>query len=412
MAINVETQLPGGTKTINEEFFDALVRHQVGLLRLSGSIKNDVIALLDATEQDLADKIISRLAGHRGLNTPADVRRMQTLLKSLRATRLPAWDKINAIWVKELREIAKMEPPFVDRALKTVVPVVLETTLPSNALLRSIVATKPFQGKTLRGWASNVRRADITRIEDQIKIGMVQGESNVTIARRVVGTKILKGKDGVTEITRRQADAVTRTAVNAIANQAKQAYYQENSHLFTEELYTATLDSRTTPICQSLDGQKFPIGEGPIPPVHIRCRSLRVAIIDGNVIGQRPARNFTEPQIVREFAKQEGLPSSLTRRANLPRGTKGTFDTFKARRIRELTGRVPAKVSYQDWLDRQPAAFQDDVLGKTKGALFRRGDLKLTKFVNKSGDSVTLSQLARTEAQAFRDAGLNPEDFL
>jgi SPP1 gp7 family putative phage head morphogenesis protein len=412
MVINVNTQLPGGVGTINEAYFDALVRHQVGLLRLTGSVKKDVIKLLDATEQDIADKIRVRLANHKGLSTPRDVQRLQSLLKSIKATRLTAWKQVDALWVKEMRELAKSEPAFASGALKTVVPVTLETVLPSNELLRSIVSTRPFEGKTLKQWSRSVSAADVRRIEDQIKIGMVQGESSDAIARRVVGTAKLRGRNGVTEITRRQAAGVTRTAVIAISNQAKREFYRANEVLFAEELYVATLDSRTSPICKSLDGERFPVSEPPYPPLHFNCRSLRTAIIKGEVIGRRPAKSSTEPGLVREFSRKEGLAQTFTRRAQLPRGQKGAFDRFKAQRVRELTGNVPAKVSYGEWLRRQSAEFQNDTLGVTKARLFRKGKLNLDRFVNRAGDEIPLSQLARTDAAAFRAAGLNPEDFL
>lgn len=411
MAINPEKQLPGGVRTANDEFFDALVRHQIGLLRLSGSIQNDVVELLNASEQDIADKIRTRLRNHKGLDTPAAVARLERLLRSIRATRLTSWKQVDAVWVKELMDLSKAEPKFVDGALKTVSPVVLETTLPSNALLRSIVTTRPFQGKTLRQWARSVSAADLRRIDDQIKTGMVLGESSDDIARRVVGTRAQAGRNGTTEITRRQAVAITRTAVIAISNQAKREYYRENEKLFTLELYTATLDNRTTPICQSLDGQRFPVGEPPYPPLHIQCRSLRVAVMDGDVLGRRPARAFTERTLVKEFTRKEGI-KGVTTRKTLPHGKKGKFDDFSAIRKRELTGTVPAKVAYQEWLGRQSVAFQNDVLGVTKGKLFRKGKLKLTKFVNRAGNELPLSQLAKTEAAAFRAAGLDPEDFL
>lgn len=90
---------------------------------------------------------------------------------------------------------------------------------------------------------------------------------------------------------------------------------------------------------------------------------------------------------------------------------KGSFDEFSRRRIRELTGRVPAKMTYQEWLTTQPATFQDDVLGKTRGKLFRKGGLTLDKFVNQAGDEIPLSDLARLHAEAFRAAGLDPVGF-
>ena len=42
----------------------------------------------------------------------------------------------------------------------------------------------------------------------------------------------------------------------------------------------------------------------------------------------------------------------------------------------------------QGWLGRQSAAFQDDVLGRTRGLLFRKGGLRLDRFVNRAGDEL------------------------
>jgi len=408
---NADRQLPGGLKTVNEEFFDAMVRHQIGLLRMNSDIQAKTFAILDATEEDMAQQIRRRLRNHSGLDTPAQVRRLNILTKVIRSSRLKAWEQVTGVWVEELVALANTEPVTVSGILKTVVPVSLETVIPASELLRSIVTTRPFQGKTLRQWAASVSRADIARIEGQIKIGMVQGETSQAIARRIVGTVAQRGRNGVTEISRRQATAITRTGINAIANQAKREFYQANRNLFTMELYTATLDNRTTPICQSLDGRQFPIGEGPYPPVHMQCRSLRVAIIDRNVIGNRPAKPSTERMLVRQFTRDRNI-SGVTSRARLPRGTKGDFDRFSRQQIRQSTGQVPAKVTYQQWLNRQSTEFQNDVLGPTRGVLFRKGELRLTRFVNRAGDRIPLSQLARTDAAAFRAAGLDPENFL
>ena len=101
----------------------------------------------------------------------------------------------------------------------------------------------------------------------------------------------------------------------------------------------------------------------------------------------------------------------MSSRGALPRGHRGAFDQYSRGRVRELTGQVPANVNYETFLRRQSVEFQEDVLGKTKARLFRRGDLSLDKFVNRRGDELTLQELARREAQAFRDAGLDPDDF-
>lgn len=397
--------------TVNEELFDALIRHQIYLLRMSGAVRNKVLRLLDATEADIADKIRSRLMGADGLNTPASVRRLEATLSAIRAIRLKAWDQVTETWLQDLQDLATNEPILMAGVVKTVAPVILDTVLPSAGLLKNIVTSSPFEGRTLKEWASSVAAEDIRRIENQVRVGMVQGESSAAIARRVVGTANLRGVDGVTQITRRNAEAITRTAVNHIANQARAEFLNANSDLFEEEQYVATLDSRTTPVCRSNDGKRFPVGKGPRPPLHFNCRSLRVPVIDGDALGMRPAKPVTEKQLLREFSQQKGFPAPK-KRADLPHGTKTAYDQFARSRIRELTGRVPGHTTYQQWLTRQSTAFQDDVLGVTRARLFRSGGLTLDRFVNRTGDEIPLSQLARSHADAFKAAGLDPEDFL
>ncbi len=400
----VDEQIPGVPDNANEAFFDAMVRHQIGLLRVSGRVRNRVLKILDDTEADIARQIRDRLSKGRSVS------RQEALVKVIRSIRNDAWDQAIAVWREELLAVARSEPDFVANALRTVSPVALDLAIPSAALLNSIVTARPFEGQVLREWTRSIRRSDINRIEQQIRIGVTQGEPAGTIARRVVGTARQRGRNGVTEITRRNAEAITRTAVNSITNHAKREFYSLNSDIFEEELYVATLDSRTTPICQSLDGKRYPVGEGPIPPLHFNCRSLRVALIDGQAIGNRPMRQFTQRQLLREYTSSNSLKSA-TRRADLPRGHKGRFDEFSRTRVRELTGRVDAKVTYGQWLTRQSREFQDDVLGRTRGRLFRRGELSLDKFVNRRGDQISLEELASREASAFRAAGLDPEDF-
>lgn len=398
--------------TANEELFDALVRHQILLLRMSGAIRLRIQGLLDATEADIREKIMARLANAGGgLTSPAEVRRLDALLSVIRTIRLKAWSQIDEAWVQEVMAVAQAEPEFMSGIVKTVVPVQLTLALPAPELLSAIVTSNPFEGRTLKQWAQSLAAEDLRRIENSIRVGMVQGESTNEIARRVVGTARLKGVDGVTEITRRGAEAITRTAVNHVSNQARQAFLHANSDLFDEEQYVATLDSRTTPVCRANDGKRFPVGKGPIPPLHFRCRSLRVAVLLGDVLGNRPAKPVTERMLLREWSQQNGItaPSS---RAGLPHGTKTAYDQFARARIRELTGQVPGKTTYQQWLTRQSAAFQDEVLGPTRARLFRKGGLTLERFVNRAGDEIPISQLAKAHADAFRAAGLDPEDFL
>lgn len=396
-------------ETANEAFLSALLRHQIYILRFSEKLRKKIIDLLSATEQDLEDKIISRLRGATGLSSPGQLQRMQTLQRILKNIRLKSWEQVNEAWLEELTALAAAEPATVSKIITTISPVVVETVLPPPRLLEALVKSKPFQGRVMKDWIKTLRDEDIRRIEASVQIGMAQGESNSDIAKRVVGTAQLRGTEGVTEITRRQAAALTRTAVNFIGNEARSAFFKANSDIIEGEQFVATLDARTTAVCRGNDGKKFPLGEGPIPPLHFNCRSLRVPVLLGDALGDRPAKPVTNKQLLREFSAKNDI--NVKSRDDLPRGLKGDFDKFSRKRIRELTGQLPATTTYQTWLKSQSKQFQEDVLGKTKAKLFRDGKLQLDQFVSRNGTELTLSQLARKHADAFRAAGLDPEAF-
>lgn len=395
---------------VNQNIHDAFIRHQIHLLRVSGAMRNEITALLDKTEKDLAEQIRKRLDGHAGAAS-LGTRRMKLLEEYVRFLRQNAWAEVNAAWLKNLTDMAKAEPGFIAGLIQSASPVALSFTLPDSSLIQGIVKNNPFEGRVLKDWANDIKEQDIQRILSQIRIGMLQGESSAQIASRIVGTAEMKGSNGVTEITRRNAAAITRTAVMAISNDVRTAFYEANSDILEKERFVATLDSRTTPVCRANDGKVFDIGTGPKPPLHFNCRSLRVPYFLEGALGDRPARNFTQKQLLREYAEENDLDLPRTR-ADLPRGYKTGFDDFARKRMRELTSVVPASENFNTFLRRQTKDIQDDILGVTRARLFRAGKLNMDSFVDKSGRTYTLRELASKYRAIFAEAGLEPEDFL
>lgn len=406
------TRVPpeGQGQTANEAFLAALIRHQMGLVRYAGYVSSRVIGLLNRAEAEMADRIRSRLLNNTGLSTPAEIRRYESLIKVIENIRTNAFAQATEELITQMQDLAVAEAQFIQTTTLTTAPAIIQTAMPATRQLKAIALSRPFQGRLLRDWARTIMSDDLARIRGQIQAGMVAGDTSAVIARRIVGTARLRGGDGVTEITRRAAMSLTRTAVNHVATVARNEFFEENSDLFDEEQFVATLDSRTTLVCASNDGKRFPIGRGPMPPLHWQCRSVRVPVLDGQVLSARPAKAITEQQIMREYNAANG--TSARDRKSLPRGHKGSYDKFRRQRIREMTGQVPGTTTYDQFLRSQPASFQNDVLGITKAKLFREGNLTLDRFVARDGSELSLSQLARTDAAAFKAAGLNPGDYL
>lgn len=382
----------------------ALVRHQTYLLRYSNTVRNVMTELLAEVEPDLTMRIRDILRdGTKGLTTPREVQQLQRLKAQVESLRGGAWDKANEYLTTEMGALAAAEVSTSAGLIRTLSPVFLEVSLPPMQLVRSIAMARPFEGRTLREWAQAMKADDLRRINAAIQVGMLQGESGPQIANRVAGT------GSVSHMTTKQVQAITRTAVMHITNASRTETFRANADIIVGEIFVATLDSRTTPRCRALDRKQFDVGLGPQPPLHIACRSLRVARLNAEEIGNRPFKPFTQKMLVREYAKANNL-GSISDRDDLPRGSKGKFDDWARKRARELIGQTPSTTSYQQFLEKQSREFQDDTLGKTKGALFRAG-LRLDQFVAREGTELTLAQIAKRHASIFRAAGLDPAAF-
>ena len=367
--------------TANENIRDAMIRHQIGLIRASGTLSKQIIKQLRASEKEIRKQIERRLAEikDRGSDVgPTTTTRLLEIERQLRDLLGKTHRVIQEDTRKFMGEIALREPVFVKELIEDALPVIVNFGVPPARVLREIVRTSPIDGKVLGDWLKKFEENDVERMMDEIRRGLVQGEGIPQITRRIFGTTKLDGRDGSRMISRRGAEMMARTVTNGIGNQARQAFFKENASLIQFEVYTATLDNRTTVICASLDGQKFKVGVGPISPLHPSCRSTRVPAINGRLIGERPAKSVTRGEL-------EGLNPQQRRK-----------------RVNELTGRVPASQSYSQFLKRQTVPFQNEVLGVERARLFRQGKLTLDRFVDDSGRVFSLDELMRREPQAFR----------
>ena len=151
-----------------------------------------------------------------------------------------------------------------------------------------------------------------------------------------------------------------------VATNARMAVMEENDDVVIGYEWVSTLDSRTSPICQARDSQVFLFTDKfqPKPPAHINCRSS------------------TSPKLSPEF---------------------DIFDQGATRASKGADGgkQVSADLSYYEWLKRQPANFQDEILGKTKGAIFRNAGLDAEQFrkitVDNLGRPLTLDEMAAAD---------------
>ena len=106
-----------------------------------------------------------------------------------------------------------------------------------------------------------------------------------------IGTKeMTKRLANKTSLAYRVAETLMRTEITNTYNQATLQGYK-SSGIVIEYEYLATLDNRTSDICQALDGKVFKVKNAIVglnyPPMHPRCRSTTLSKFDDEVFERR-----------------------------------------------------------------------------------------------------------------------------
>ena len=282
---------------------------------------------------------------------------------------------------KIIIELSEYEAEFEKRALESTIK--YDFDLPSSEQIKSAVLSTPLSisgangGSLVDGFYKDVTEGEIKRITNIMTMGYAQGKTNYQITQDL--------KNMGFNLTGRNVEYLVRTTMQHTANQARQATWKANKKVITAVEWVSTLDSKTSTVCQALDGRKYPLDKGPRPPAHVNCRSTTIAVLD---------KRFKE------------LEKGRTRTAR-------DLETGK-------TKNVSANTTYYSWLKRQPAAVQDSIIGKTKGKLLRNGGLTSKRFaamqLDKNFNPLPLYGkdgkvgMADLEPAAFIKAGIDLKD--
>lgn len=392
-------------KPFQNKLFDIEIMHSVGLKRLEISNAKKVSKFLEQVEEDVFKKA-SNSEFYQGRITREKRRQLNKTIK-----RVQKDIAINDRWTfrrlrKQMENLAEYEYAFQTRAVKAAAPFPVGVVSAEQSILLTSVFTEPFQGSPLNEWTRFYSQRKQQKITQAMRQSFYQGEGQAGAARRLLGGP---GQPGIINASRREAEALARTALNHSANQARNLF-QKNNPVGTKYRYTAVLDGRTTIICGSRDGEIYKSNERPVLPAHINCRSIYVSIVDPDVIlGERQTitSTSTRKKIMREWratARQKAGDKWKTLNA---KQRNVLIKTEKNQWVASNIGTVPAKTTFQQWLRSQNAGFQDQFLGKTRGALFRRGKLKLNDFLDKTtARPINLDKLRVLEKKAFNLANL------
>lgn len=249
--------------------YSLATRRQVFLERLKAGEAKKFVAVLREMDATLRERLTaSGLTDYQR----ARVERLLADVGSRLSAILGDWRKSHT---EQLQEIGTVEAEWEAKALGQATRD-YEPVIPTTEQIRAAIELTPMsvQGAGggqllttfLEGWTDK-QVSDLTGV---IRRGYFEGRTTDQILRDLRGTKALQFNDGALALTNRSAQAVIKTTIQDAATKARMETLRENK-VVTGVIWVSTLDDRTSAICQSLDGRRFPVDSGPRPPAHINC---------------------------------------------------------------------------------------------------------------------------------------------
>lgn len=331
---------------LNEVF----IRHQIFLQRHGSSIWKEAREQLTDIEE-----YVLELLDKEDL-TPFALGRITNIEESIRE--IIENSNLTRDQITKFEDLAVYEQDFFARVIDEVTDFAVdrvETGHLISSLKRqpmNLVSGKQRQVRTLGDMYEKLTETMAKNVSTQITSGISTGDSTGKIIADV--RKLAYGK------SRREVEAVVRTATNHVSNTTRKELAENNDWMFDGYKFLATLDARTTIICAGLDGKVLSADTNQIPPLHYNCRSTIV------------------PKVKDEFSI----------------GLEGGKRASKF-------GPVDAQLTYDGFLRRQSKAFQEEVLGKERARLFRAG-MPIKSFTNDSGIVYTLEELKNKDRLSLK----------
>jgi len=395
-----------------------LFRNSIDLNRFSNGVSRKIVQ----SNIDVIIRAAKQLSKIDPSRPPSyKTARLRSLIKQTKES-LSTWEKESVdVMIRELEGLAGVQAGFVEDQIAQALPngvlktdlnplgYSVQTVAVSPSFAKAVVTKDPSvlslkstgtfdltaaqgaevllpNGETVQKAFRGLASRQATQFNQVVRTGLLSGETTESIVSQLIGNLqfgqgaktnqqyLLAGKE-VLKMASHQVRTIVRTSVNQVSNAASQQVYKANEDITQKYKYVASLDSRTTALCASLDGKEFEYGKGPEPPQHFNCRSTTVAVIDYDAL------------------KKRGFD----------------FDVPKEGRRAAAGGMVPANETYGKWLYGQrkagtkftPGARQIEALGKEKAKYFNRladkygADNAIKKFVREDGSEVSLFQLKK-----------------
>jgi hypothetical protein len=344
---------------VNPNIRNQILMHQVDLTRLEAGQRQRVMRLLDRMLIEINGEMIQRDI------TRFNKTRLNQLLHSATDTIDRYYERAQAMLDTTLQGVADVQAQHTAKVLKdTFVGIDLSASIPTEAALAKIASSAIIMGAPSEEWWARQSRDTAFRFSNAVRQGMIAGDTTEQIVNRVAGRA---GYPGVMKVSKNNARSLVHNSIMEVSNEARMATFKANKDVVKGFRQISTLDSHTTEVCIAYDGAEFDLAGKPINgtmlpylggcPRHWGCRSIEVPL---TLTFKELGLNIKEPD--------EGMRASSE-------------------------GPVPARFTFEEFLDTMSKEQQDEILGVGRAQLWRRGDITLQQLLDQKGNTLTLDQL-------------------
>lgn len=241
---------------------DEIIKLALELQRVSSYEEARADAILAQLEQDLRQLLATR-------DLSASSRReIEAIIKQANEAIAGRFANIQGIL-----DVEKLIETVSNRTVEAMAAAGIPTTAPTAETLRSLSQSILIEGSPLAAWWD--KQADDTafRFAGAVRNGVLLGETNEQIVRRVAG------EQGVIGLSRRNARTLVHSSIMTAANRARLETFRKNAKFAAGVSWLATLDSSTCMRCAALDGKGWDFDGNPIghklqfqvPALHANC---------------------------------------------------------------------------------------------------------------------------------------------
>ncbi|WVM87988.1 phage minor head protein [Halopseudomonas pachastrellae] len=220
------------------------------------------------------------------------VQYLERMLASVRELNAQTMASVAEQVTTDMVALGQYELDYQDRLFTTVIPAPALAVAPLAGVtleqVRQIAFSRPFQGKLLSEWLSDIEAARAARIRDAIRVGMTSGLTNDQIVRSIMGIRSEGYADGLLNRSRAghrvDGEDCHRACVAGRADQ----FYAANDDLVASVKWLSTLDSRTSPDCRLRDGLRY---SNDHKPSGTQCHGWQVRGVSTGSAGLRRRRS-------------------------------------------------------------------------------------------------------------------------